>query len=165
MQNKPNFLHAQMNASHVKTRNYRQKTMNYEPTKQTHSKPIELAFIGERRPAEALAKAGLSQPSIFPTSAGGQATAGGGHATQEYRTPSHKASDFVPIDVIETTPRRARSAEEINTARREKKPCHSVKRPCFLIKIDKEVFCFITQVPGYENYSPEPHRLGVALEP
>ncbi len=40
-----------MNVSYFKTRNYEQKPMDDKPTKQTQSNPIELAFIGERRPA------------------------------------------------------------------------------------------------------------------
>ncbi len=69
MQNKANLLDIQMNISYVKTKNYEQKTTEEESTKQSQTKPIELAFIGERRPAEALAKAGLSQPLISSTSA------------------------------------------------------------------------------------------------
>ncbi len=51
MQNKPNFPDNQMNASSAKTKTYELRTINYKLLKQTQSNPIELAFIGERRPA------------------------------------------------------------------------------------------------------------------
>jgi hypothetical protein len=41
MQNKANLQDAQMNASHVKTKSYEQKTMNCEPTKQSQTNPIK----------------------------------------------------------------------------------------------------------------------------
>jgi hypothetical protein len=54
MQNKPNFLHAQMNVSPVKTMNYEQMTMNNEPknkpnqsqffARQAHPKPKQTQF-------------------------------------------------------------------------------------------------------------------------
>jgi len=40
MQNKANLPDTQMNASYVKTKNYEQKPMDNEPTKQTQSNPI-----------------------------------------------------------------------------------------------------------------------------
>ena len=39
MQNKPNLLDNQMNASSVNTMNYEQLTMNNEPIKQTQTNP------------------------------------------------------------------------------------------------------------------------------
>jgi hypothetical protein len=41
MQNKANLPDTQINVSHVKTKNYEQKTKEEEPTKQTQSKPNE----------------------------------------------------------------------------------------------------------------------------
>jgi hypothetical protein len=45
MQNKPNLPDTQINASHVKTKNYEQKTMNCEPTKQSQNKPNQTQFL------------------------------------------------------------------------------------------------------------------------
>jgi hypothetical protein len=42
MQNKANLLDTQMNVTYVKIKNYAQKTMNCEPTKQTQTKPISI---------------------------------------------------------------------------------------------------------------------------
>ena len=64
MQNKANLQVSQMNVTYVKTKNYEQKTMDYEPTKQTQSKPIELAFIGDQDPPKLYAKAGVFEGSI-----------------------------------------------------------------------------------------------------
>jgi hypothetical protein len=42
MQNKPNFLDAQMNASYVKIEDYQQNTIDAKPAKQTQTNPISI---------------------------------------------------------------------------------------------------------------------------
>ncbi len=68
MQNKANLLDTQMNASHVKTKTYEQKTMNCEPTKQTQSKPIygehSRTIYGEPACLEPVERPALQSPEL-----------------------------------------------------------------------------------------------------
>jgi hypothetical protein len=45
MQNKPNLPDTQINASHFKTKNYEQNTMEAEPAKQSQNKPNQTQFM------------------------------------------------------------------------------------------------------------------------
>jgi len=38
-----------MNASHIKTKNYEQKTMNKEPIKQSQNKPNQSQFLSQQQ--------------------------------------------------------------------------------------------------------------------
>ncbi len=65
MQNKANLQDSQMNVTYVKTNNLQQKTMNYEPIKQTQSKPISLVTAGPKNTWAASAIPSPKPPLFF----------------------------------------------------------------------------------------------------